>query len=86
MVRQAKFSPNLFVDIPNAKSNRRIQIYKSELGPFPFPRSATAVRALAQYRGAAGFEEAEAFQLLLETGGVSISLLNNYEFKENCGT
>ena len=69
MVRQAKFSPNLFVDISKflERKIKLIQIYKSELGPFPFPRSATAVRALAQYRGATeGFEEAEAFQLLLK--------------------
>ena len=64
-----RFHPNVFVDI-SAFLERKIellQIYKSELGHFPFPRSATAVRVLAQYRGAnSGFEAAEAFQLLRE--------------------
>ena len=67
MVRQAKFSPNLFVDISKflERKIKLIQIYKSELGPFP--RSATAVRALAQFRGCnSGFEYAEGFQLLFK--------------------
>ena len=63
------FHPNVFVDIrPFLKRKiELLQIYKSELGEFPFPRSETAVRALAQYRGAtAGFEAAEAFILLVQ--------------------
>jgi hypothetical protein len=44
-----------------------MKIYASELGAFPFPRSADAMRALAKWRGSnAGFEAAEAFQLLRE--------------------
>ena len=65
----ATFTPNVFVDISSFLERKieLLQIYKSELGKFPFPRSETAVRALAQYRGAtAGFEGAEAFQLLIE--------------------
>ncbi len=42
-----------------------LRCYQSELGEFPFPRSESAVRALAQVRGAqSGFIAAEAFQLL----------------------
>jgi LmbE family N-acetylglucosaminyl deacetylase len=65
------FRPNVFVDI-SAHLERKMEIlsvYASELGEFPFPRSAQAVRALAQVRGAAsGFAAAEAFQLLNERG------------------
>ena len=65
------FHPNVFVDISSFLEHKikLLQIYKSELGKFPFPRSETAVRALAQYRGAtAVFEAGEAFQLLRERG------------------
>lgn len=64
-----KFSPNYFIDIAPYldKKVRALNIYSSELGTFPFPRSEKAVRALAMVRGSAsGFEAAEAFQLLLE--------------------
>ena len=67
MEPQVKFSPNFFVDISKFLERKieLLQIYKSELGTFPFPRSETAIRALVQYRGATGgFEAAEAFQLL----------------------
>jgi hypothetical protein len=44
-----------------------LDIYASELGAFPFPRSHEAVRALALLRGAAaGFKAAESFELLRE--------------------
>lgn len=63
------FLPNVFVDIEpyiDAKL-RAIEIYASELGAFPFPRSHEAIRALATLRGAAaGYMAAEAFQLLRE--------------------
>ena len=66
---QAGFQPNVFVDI-SLFMERKLElhkIYQSELGEFPFPRSETAVSALAQYRGAtSGFEGAEAFMLLRE--------------------
>ncbi len=46
---------------------RAMEIYASELGLFPFPRSHEAIRALATVRGAtAGFKAAEAFELLRE--------------------
>ena len=63
------FHPNVFVDIRPFLERKieLLQIYESEIGEFPFLRSATAVRALAQYRGAtAGFEAAEAFKLLID--------------------
>ena len=63
------FRPSVFVDI-NHFVNRKLEamdIYTSEVGEFPFPRSQEAIRALATLRGAAsGFEAAEAFELLRE--------------------
>jgi LmbE family N-acetylglucosaminyl deacetylase len=64
-----KFTPNSFVDI-TAYFNRKIEIaqmYEGEMGEFPFPRSAEAMRALAQMRGAAcGCHDAESFMILRE--------------------
>lgn len=63
------FRPTVFVDI-TAHLERKLQIlqlYPGEIGEFPFPRSVEASRALARLRGAAaGYEAAEAFQLLRE--------------------
>ncbi|RMG33518.1 MAG: PIG-L family deacetylase [Gammaproteobacteria bacterium] len=61
------FTPNYFVDIePHlARKLELLTLYQEELGDFPFPRSPTAVEALARVRGAAcGCRAAEAFQLL----------------------
>ena len=63
------FRPNVFVNIEPylAGKLRAMDIYSSELGEFPFPRSHEAIRALAMLRGAAsGFKAAEAFELLRE--------------------
>lgn len=63
------FTPNVFVNISEfmLKKLQIMQIYKSEMGLFPFPRSEEAIVALAQIRGAAaGCEAAEAFMLLKE--------------------
>ncbi|MCK5923165.1 MAG: PIG-L family deacetylase [Methylococcales bacterium] len=63
------FRPNVFVNIePYLEDKlRAMDIYASELGAFPFPRSHDAIRALAILRGAAsGFKAAEAFELLRE--------------------
>lgn len=64
-----KFTPNSFVDI-TSHIDQKIDIgrmYESEMGEFPFPRSAEALRALAQVRGAAcGCQAAESFMLLRE--------------------
>ena len=63
------FVPNVFVDI-SAFLEKKIEIlelYQSEQGEFPFPRSGENVRALARFRGAtAGVEAAEAFVSLKE--------------------
>lgn len=67
----AAFHPNCFVDIGDYLERKLqiMQIYQSELGRFPFPRSLEALRALAAVRGAAaGFAAAEAFQLVRERG------------------
>jgi LmbE family N-acetylglucosaminyl deacetylase len=63
------FRPNVFVDIEPFLNDklRAMDIYASELGVFPFPRSHEAILALAALRGAAsGFKAAEAFELLRE--------------------
>ena len=63
------FRPNIFVNIEPylATKLRAMNIYKTEMGDFPFPRSNEAIQALAILRGAAsGFEAAEAFELLRE--------------------
>lgn len=66
-----RFQPTVFVDI-SAYLERKMElmrVYVSEMGAFPFPRSAEALRALAQMRGAqAGFDGAEGFVLLRERG------------------
>lgn len=63
------FRPNVFVNIENHLDGKlyAMEIYESEMGKFPFPRSQEAIRALATLRGAAsGFKAAEAFELLRE--------------------
>jgi LmbE family N-acetylglucosaminyl deacetylase len=61
------FAPNLHVDI-SAWVDRKIEVmemYESEIHPEPLPRSPSAIRALARYRGATvGLEYAEAFVLV----------------------
>ena len=44
-----------------------MQIYESEIGEFPFPRSEKAIRSLAALRGSqSGYEAAEAFEQVYE--------------------
>ena len=44
-----------------------MDIYKSEMKEFPFPRSKKSIRALAALRGGqSGFNAAEAFELVYE--------------------
>lgn len=65
----ARFTPNSFVDITPylARKIEIAQMYEGETGEFPFPRSAQALRALAQLRGAAcGCQAAESFMILKE--------------------
>jgi len=63
------FRPNVFVDVTEYLDDKIsiMQVYDSELGTHPFPRSESSIRALATLRGAAaGCEAAEAFMLLRE--------------------
>ena len=63
------FRPNVFVNIEPYLDEklRAMDIYASEQGEFPFPRSHEAIQALAAMRGASsGFKAAEAFELLRE--------------------
>jgi LmbE family N-acetylglucosaminyl deacetylase len=64
-----KFNPNIFVNIESTLTQKlqAMQIYKSEIDNFPFPRSLEAISALAAIRGSAsGFRAAEAFELIKE--------------------
>ena len=61
------FIPNYYVDISEFLQEKIsiMQIYDSELGVHPFPRSIDNIKALATYRGASvGVNYAEAFQLI----------------------
>jgi LmbE family N-acetylglucosaminyl deacetylase len=63
------FCPNVFVDIEHffSKKLQIMDLYSSEIGEFPFPRSHKAIQALATLRGSAsGFKAAEAFELFRE--------------------
>ena len=65
------FVPNFFVDVTEQFS-RKLDIvseYGDQLAEFPFPRSAKALEALANSRGAScGFKFAEAFMILRRLG------------------
>ena len=61
------FLPNYFVNVTDFLKEKLdvMQIYKSELGEHPFPRSLKNIESLAIFRGASvGVQYAEAFQLL----------------------
>ena len=61
------FSPQVFLSVEDhlEKKLEILDIYTSEMHPFPFPRSTEAVRALAMLRGAqSGARAAEAFMLV----------------------
>ncbi len=63
------FTPNIYVDISQfiQKKIKICKIYESEIKPHPFPRSTQSINALSIIRGSeAGFEHAEAFQLVLK--------------------
>ncbi|UED75574.1 PIG-L deacetylase family protein [Brevibacillus sp. DP1.3A] len=63
------FRPNVFSDITPYLEKKLdiLNVFQSEMGEFPFPRSNQAVQAQARVRGvAAGCESAEAFMLLKE--------------------
>jgi LmbE family N-acetylglucosaminyl deacetylase len=63
------FRPNVYVDISRFLDQKLkiMQVYQSEIGEFPFPRSMETIRALASIRGSSGgFAASEAFMLLKE--------------------
>lgn len=68
-MHERAFSPNIFNDI-TPYIERKIEIvgyYETETQPEPMPRSPSAIRALARYRGSTiGVEYAEAFNLIRE--------------------
>jgi LmbE family N-acetylglucosaminyl deacetylase len=67
--KEDSFLPNVFVNVSDFmdKKIEIMNIYRSECGEHPFPRSERNIRALATLRGAtAGCEYAESFMLLKE--------------------
>jgi LmbE family N-acetylglucosaminyl deacetylase len=63
------FQPNSFSDISEFLDEKIeiMNIYESEIGEHPFPRSERNIKALATFRGAtAGVEYAEAFMVIKE--------------------
>jgi LmbE family N-acetylglucosaminyl deacetylase len=61
------FRPNTFVDITDTidAKLRALEAYKTEVRPFPHPRSPEALQAIAQRWGSTvGVQYAEAFQLI----------------------
>jgi len=63
------FNPNVFVNISDYLDDKidAMQLYESEIGDFPFPRSEKTLRSLAALRGShSGFKAAEAFELVYE--------------------
>jgi len=68
-LRENAFIPNVFVDITNYIDKKLdiFSLYSTEVMPNNLPRSSSAIRSLAGYRGSRiGVEYAEAFSLLLE--------------------
>ena len=65
---QPSFAPNLYVAVKEEDVEAKIKAmaaYEFESRPFPHPRSAEALRILAQYRGVqVGTAFAEAFQMI----------------------
>jgi len=63
------FKPNVYVDISKflEKKIEIMNIYKSEIKKYPFPRSEKTIRSLASFRGSmSGFKAAESFELIFE--------------------
>lgn len=66
------FEPVRFVDITSSLERKiaALESYRSEMRPFPHPRSYEGIRALARLRGVTvGFEAAEAFMVIREVEG-----------------
>lgn len=65
--KMGMFDPNVFIDIGSYldKKIAAFKSYKTELRPYPHPRSPEGLKILAQYRGLqAGMKAAEAFTLI----------------------
>jgi len=65
------FLPTVFVDISETFERKMeiMRLYKTEIQPEPLPRSPSAIRAQARFRGATiGVEYSEAFMLIREFG------------------
>ena len=63
------FRPNVFIDISSYLDKKldTLEIFESEVGEFPFPRSRKALESLAYVRGSqCNAEAAEAFMLIKE--------------------
>ena len=63
------FLPNVFINIEKYIDQKIdvMNIYKSEIGIHPFPRSEQAIKALSVLRGSqSNYKEAEAFELVFE--------------------
>lgn len=63
------FRPNVYMNIEGFLKEKLdiLELFKSEMGQFPFPRSREAVEALAKVRGVqCGCRAAEAFMLIKE--------------------
>ena len=68
---QNVFIPNVFVDVSDTIERKLeiISLYENQLHSDPLPRSLSAIRALARYRGATiSVHYAEAFTLIREIG------------------
>ena len=69
LISDNSFRPNWYVNIEKYLQDKlkALNIYQSEIGDAPFPRSEENLVALASFRGSSsGFKFAEAFQLMRE--------------------
>ncbi|MGD0807852.1 MAG: PIG-L deacetylase family protein [Anaerolineales bacterium] len=68
-IGEEAFLPNVFIDIAEflEKKKQAMAAYRSQLKEFPHPRSLQSMESQARLRGGtAGFQAAEAFQLIRE--------------------
>ena len=67
VVGDSHFKPNVFIDISKTLEQKieAMKVYKSEIKPFPHPRSPEALKASAMHWGThAGLKAAETFMLI----------------------
>jgi len=68
-LKQNTFNPNVYINISDHIDDKieAMNIYKSEIQDFPFPRSEKTIRSLATLRGSqSGYLAAEAFEVVYE--------------------